>query len=70
NPLAAILSAGMMLKYSFGMGSAAERLDRALAALLDAGWRTRDIAQGDPGEKIVGTAEMGDRIVEAYSRGR
>ncbi len=70
NPIAQILSAGMMLKYSFGMGSAAERLDRAVAEVLNAGWRTRDIAQGDPGEKVAGTAEMGDRIVEAFLRTR
>jgi 3-isopropylmalate dehydrogenase len=70
NPIAQILSAGMMLKYSFGMSGAAERLDRAVAEVLDAGFRTRDIALGDPGEKVVGTAEMGDRIVEAFEARR
>ena len=54
NPIAQILSAGMMLKYSFGMSGAAERLDRAVAEVLDAGFRTRDIALGDPGRRSSG----------------
>ncbi|MDP2856686.1 MAG: 3-isopropylmalate dehydrogenase, partial [Bacillota bacterium] len=58
NPLAAILSAGMMLRHTFGLTRAADAIDRAVGAALDQGYRTRDI--GEPGMKITGTSEMGD----------
>jgi len=63
NPIAQILSAGMMLRYSFGMVEAADAIDNAVAKVLDQGYRTSDINQKKPGEKLVGTSEMGDAIV-------
>jgi 3-isopropylmalate dehydrogenase len=65
NPIAQILSAGMMLKFSFGMLEAAEAIDNAVAKVLDQGFRTRDIFQGKPGEKLVNTREIGDAIIAA-----
>ena len=65
NPIAQILSAGMMLKFSFGMLEAAESIDNAVARVLDQGIRTRDIFQDQPGEKLVNTREMGDAIIAA-----
>jgi len=65
NPIAQILSAGMMLRYSFGMVEAADAIDRAVATVLDQGYRTRDIYQGREGEKLVTTKEMGAAIVAA-----
>ncbi|MFZ3208556.1 MAG: 3-isopropylmalate dehydrogenase [Geobacteraceae bacterium] len=65
NPIAQILSAGMMLRYSFGMVEAADFVDNAVARLLDQGFRTRDIFQGKDGEKLVKTSEMGDAIIAA-----
>jgi 3-isopropylmalate dehydrogenase len=65
NPIAQILSAGMMLKFSFGMLEAAEAIDNAVAKVLDQGIRTRDIFQGTTGEKLVNTKEMGDAIIAA-----
>ena len=65
NPIAQILSAGMMLKFSFGMLEAAEAVDNAVAKVLDQGVRTRDIYQDKPGEKLVNTREMGDAIIAA-----
>jgi 3-isopropylmalate dehydrogenase len=65
NPIAQILSAGMMLKFSFGMLEAAEAIDSAVAKVLDQGIRTRDIFQDKPGEKLVNTREMGDAIIAA-----
>jgi 3-isopropylmalate dehydrogenase len=64
NPLAQILSAGMMLQYAFGMHAASEDITRAITEVLDEGWRTGDIkdATTEP-EKIVGTARMGDLVV-------
>ncbi len=66
NPLAAILSAAMMLRYSFERGDLADRIERAVRAALAEGYRTADIAQ--PGTRRVGTREMGDAVVEALSR--
>jgi len=63
NPIAEILSASMMLRYSFGLDEAADAIDRAVESTLDKGVYTADIAP-DP-SKAVGTAAMGDAIVAA-----
>ena len=63
NPIAQILSTGMMLRYSFGMVDAADAIDNAVARVLDQGLRTRDIYQQKEGEKLVNTKEMGEAIV-------
>jgi 3-isopropylmalate dehydrogenase len=65
NPIAQILSTGMMLKFSFGMLEAADAIDNAVAMVLDQGYRTRDIYQNKTGEKLVNTKEMGDAIIAA-----
>ncbi len=65
NPIAQILSMGMMLKFSFGMQAAADAIDNAVAKVLDQGFRTRDIYQNLAGEKLVNTKEMGDAIIAA-----
>jgi len=62
NPIAQILSAAMMLRYSFGFGDASDVIENAISSVLDAGIHTQDIAQ-DP-KRTVNTAEMGDAIVE------
>ena len=62
NPIATILSAAMMLRYSFRMNDAADCIERAVEAVLQEGYRTGDIAR--PGEKIIGCVEMGERIRE------
>jgi 3-isopropylmalate dehydrogenase len=61
NPIAAVLSAAMLLKYSLDLGPHADRVDAAVLRVLEQGVRTRDIASA--GTKVVGTAEMGDLIV-------
>jgi 3-isopropylmalate dehydrogenase len=63
NPIAAILSAAMLLRYSFERGDDAARIESAVRAVLARGYRTADIAQ--PGTRKVGTKEMGDAIVAA-----
>ncbi|MBN1958070.1 MAG: 3-isopropylmalate dehydrogenase [Desulfuromonadales bacterium] len=63
NPIAQILSASMMLRYSFGMIEAADAIDKAVENVLNDGYRTGDIYQGTAVEKKVNTAEMGDAIV-------
>jgi 3-isopropylmalate dehydrogenase len=61
NPIAAILSAAMLLRYSLNMGPEADRIEAAVRRVLEQGHRTRDIAA--PGGKVLGTREMGDLIV-------
>jgi 3-isopropylmalate dehydrogenase len=61
NPIAMIASFGMALRYSFDLGKQADMIDKAIALTLDKGIRTGDIAA--PGQKSVGTGEMGDAIL-------
>ncbi len=63
NPLATILSAAMMLRYTFGKEEAASRVENAVKAVLAQGYRTGDIYE--PGTKKVGTREMGDAVLAA-----
>jgi 3-isopropylmalate dehydrogenase len=63
NPLAAILSAALMLRYSLGQAAAAQRIEAAVTKVLQAGLRTADIHT--PGTRKVGSAEMGDAVVAA-----
>jgi 3-isopropylmalate dehydrogenase len=63
NPIAQILSAAMMLKFSFGLGDAAEAIESAVKAVISDGLRTGDIYTGAEDQKKVATAEMGDAIV-------
>jgi 3-isopropylmalate dehydrogenase len=66
NPIAMLASFGMALRYSFNMGEEADRLDAAIAAVLDKGLRTADIKSD--GARIVSTAEMGEAIVGELER--
>ena len=63
NPLAAILSAAMMLRFTFDQAEAASRIEAAVTAVLAAGLRTADI--WSEGSRRVGTREMGDAVVAA-----
>jgi 3-isopropylmalate dehydrogenase len=63
NPIAQILSASMMLRYSFGMIEAADAIDAAVEKTLNQGFRTGDIYQGKGGEQKVNTVAMGDAIL-------
>jgi 3-isopropylmalate dehydrogenase len=63
NPLATILSVSMMLRYSFGQTAAADAIEQAVSLVLDQGLRTGDIYSA--GTTKVGTAAMGDAVVEA-----
>ena len=63
NPLATILSAAMMLRYSLGRAAEAGRLEAAVRKVLQSGLRTADIYTD--GLKKVGTAEMGEAVVAA-----
>ncbi len=63
NPLATILSAAMMLRYTFALEEAAQRIESAVKKVLAQGYRTGDIYE--PGARRVGTREMGDAVMAA-----
>jgi len=62
NPLGAILSAAMLLRHSFHLEREAACIESAVQATLATGHRTRDLAQ--PGQTVLGTAEMGRQVAE------
>lgn len=61
NPLAMILSAAMMLRWSFGLQAEAQRIERAVERVLDAGLRCADIKQ--PGTTVLGTRDMAQAVI-------
>jgi 3-isopropylmalate dehydrogenase len=63
NPIAQILSAGMMLRYALGEPAAADAIDAAVARVIENGLRTGDISS--EGTRRVGTREMGEAIAAA-----
>lgn len=63
NPMATILSAAMMLRYTFGLGEEADAIETAVEKVLNDGYRTHDIAK--EGEKAIGTKEAGDLVAAA-----
>ena len=63
NPLATILSAAMMLRFSLNQPEAADRIEAAVKAVLAQGLRTPDIHS--PGTTRVGTREMGEAVLKA-----
>ncbi|MEM9603239.1 MAG: 3-isopropylmalate dehydrogenase [Pseudomonadota bacterium] len=64
NPLAAILSLAMALRYSLGEADQADRVERAVGAVLAQGLRTADIARG---ADAVGTQAMGEAVIAALA---
>ena len=65
NPLAAILSAALLLRYSLGLEAEAQAVEAAVSQVLDARYRTPDIAA--PGQPTVSTQQMGALVVEALA---
>jgi 3-isopropylmalate dehydrogenase len=65
NPLATILSAAMMMRYTFARADVAERIEGAVRQVLRQGVRTGDIWQ--EGMQRAGTAQMGDAVVSALA---
>jgi len=63
NPIAAILSAAMMFRYSFHLAAEAAAVENAVDKVLDAGWRTADLAA--PGAAHIGCREMTEKILAA-----
>ena len=63
NPLATILSAAMMLRYTFGLEEQAQRVEQGVQKVLGQGLRTADLYEA--GTRKVGTREMGDAVIAA-----
>lgn len=61
NPIATILSAAMMLRYAFGLMQEADDIEGAVDRVLNAGWRTADLAK--PGDEVLGCVAMTDKIL-------
>ena len=62
NPLGAMASVALMLRHGLGLTEAADAVDRAVAAVLDAGLRTADLAA--PGGPVASTREAGERLAD------
>ncbi len=65
NPIAAILTTAMMLRYSFNLKQEAQTIETAVEKVIEAGYRTVDLYE--PGKASVGTNEMGRLIAEAVA---
>jgi 3-isopropylmalate dehydrogenase len=66
NPIAAILSAALLLRYSLGLNTEAVAIEHAVEQTINAGYRTEDLRE--EGKMVVGTEEMGTQVVAALSR--
>jgi 3-isopropylmalate dehydrogenase len=66
NPIAAILSMAMMLRYSCSLHQEADAVEAAVTQVIEAGYRTEDIREA--GKEVVGTKKMGSLIVEALGK--
>ena len=66
NPIATILSAAMMLRFSFDLPEEADAIERAVSRYLDAGYRTADIMRD--GQTLVGCAACGDLIAQYITK--
>ncbi len=65
NPLATILTGAMLLRHSFGLEAEADAIVAAVRKVLEAGFRTEDLARTNPeGLTVLGTREMGDKVRE------
>jgi 3-isopropylmalate dehydrogenase len=66
NPIATVLSAAMMLRYSFNLDKEADAIEKAVSGVLEEGYRTVDLLNGTKDESFtkVGCSEMGDLLVE------
>jgi len=68
NPIAAILSVAMMLRYSFDMDNLAEKIENAVEKVIKNGYRTADIYSNAAGTKLVGTKEMGKAVIDELKK--
>ncbi len=65
NPIAAILTVALMLRFSFGLEQEARAIEAAVERIIEAGYRTEDLREAD--KEVVGTQEMGKLIADAVA---
>jgi len=65
NPIAAILTAALMLRYSLGLEQEAQAIEAAVEHVIEAGYRTEDLREA--GQQVVGTQEMGGLIADTVA---
>jgi 3-isopropylmalate dehydrogenase len=65
NPIGAILSAALLLRWSLGLETAAQAIESAVSRTLASGLRTPDIARA--GDRVVGTSAMTDAVIQALN---
>jgi 3-isopropylmalate dehydrogenase len=63
NPLATVLSAGMLLRDGLGMEAEAQAVEAAVDQVLESGMRTADLASRSDGERVAGTVEVTDALL-------
>ena len=63
--MAMILSAAMMLRYTFGQGDAADAIEQAVQTVLQKGYRTADLLRPESGQVLARTEEIGKLVAEA-----
>ncbi len=69
NPLATILTGAMLLRHSFGLDAEADAIVKAVRKVLEAGFRTQDLARTNPeGLTVLGTREMGAKVRETVKQ--
>ena len=64
NPIAQILSAAMMLRFSMNLGDAADAIEKAVVATLEAGVLTGELLPAEQRENAASTSQVGDEIVK------
>ena len=67
NPLGAILTAAMVLRYSAGLEAEAAAIEAAIDSVLAAGHRTADLARGSEAAHVVSTSQMGKLVHQALT---
>lgn len=67
NPIAQILSAALLLRFSLGLEKEASAIEKAVRSVIEAGLRTGDIYMGGEGTRLVNTIEMGSAIAAALA---
>jgi 3-isopropylmalate dehydrogenase len=67
NPLGAILTAAMLLRYSAGLDQEADAIEAAVRIVLDQGYRTPDLARGGKSAQVLSTPDMGSHVCEALN---
>ena len=68
NPLAAVASAALLCRYSFGMEDAAKKIESSIDTVLKEGYRTADLFSDEPGTQKVGTKMMGEQLLHVLRK--